>query len=768
MLAVLPFISVATAGAIRPALVELNELLDSVENKVLKLSAKIEQQHAGRCTADYSKCEGSMFDTCVSELPSGRCDSGIRSPLCGALCGMTFDYSTSTINIPPGQDVKAVDIHDRIKETACYTNALDSMFKQNNEGFNATGLYEILPNQYFGDRHGFFRLYPGRHFETCGEYDPRVRPWYSAGSTAPMSVVVIVDLSGSMSSKIDSARAAAKHLISTLTFADSFAVLAFSGDGYAQVYPRNGGFTYGTVQEKANAAGVIDETTWPTLRLLGQVTNLGTGTLSLDAVLTATFAMWNVTANGATADVGSGDAAVPPGDDACVKALVLLTDSTMGYLSATSAATVYLQQNAAHGATMFIYSLDASVTIDGQAPKALACSVDGVWAAIPKAGSSDDQADAQDASDRYAYYMRQFTLHFQVLLGTSDFPYAVWVEPYLFYPSNLLGTSVSSPVYDRTVPGSPRLAGVAAMDLVISSMEATMMRAEPTLTATEARSLALEELAKRSRKRCPAFATVSECDLQAVRRYSGGEKGLCPTKCWQTTSFDQNACLDHHKYPRPRPAIRGTLLQNWHWESKRAKDRVCCGLGEDSDVNLFWGVGRCRDDGGSSETTLVTAGGRSSRYIFITYRDDWQGWTGAEEICRNQGYRLVSAATLDASPKELSTVEALMQAAGVNHVWRDDDGGNAWLTPGGECGFVGRRMGSKGEWGLVTNLRTRCDTSMGFICDRKSKPEGLYPSLVIGLIVMGALLTAGCCCLACYKGWPKRFVMIVMGKDDRV
>ena len=75
----------------------------------------------------------------------------------------------------------------------------------------------------------------------------------------------------------------------------------------------------------------------------------------------------------------------------------------------------------------------------------------------------------------------------------------------------------------------------------------------------------------------------------------------------------------------------------------------------------------CRDRGSSSSTTLLTSGGTTSsaasRYIFITYSEDWTNWVGAEEICRNQGYPLV---TIDSDSKPI--IESMMQAAGVNQI----------------------------------------------------------------------------------------------------
>ena len=159
------FVLLVGSVAASPGIVALESILDSIESKVVALARKIEQQHAARCDLEYESCEGSMWDSCTSSLPAGRCDAGVRTPLCGALCGMTFDYTVSAVTLPPGSDRLGISIADRLKETACYTNPLEPMFLANNEEFNSTGLFSVLPNQYFGDRHGLFRMYPGRHFE---------------------------------------------------------------------------------------------------------------------------------------------------------------------------------------------------------------------------------------------------------------------------------------------------------------------------------------------------------------------------------------------------------------------------------------------------------------------------------------------------------------------------------------------------------------------------------------------------------------------------
>ena len=97
--------------------------------------------------------------------------------------------------------------------------------------------------------------------------------------------------------------------------------------------------------------------------------------------------------------------------------------------------------------------------------------------------------------------MAQFSNYFSVRLGTSFEDYTMWTEPYLFYPSNLLGTTVASPIFDRSVPDAPRLIGVAGIDMLIDAAENAMIKADVSYTPTSARSIVLDKLAERARRR---------------------------------------------------------------------------------------------------------------------------------------------------------------------------------------------------------------------------------------------------------------------------
>ena len=84
-------------------------------------------------------------------------------------------------------------------------------------------------------RLGTYMQWPG--VEWCPDtYDPRYRPWYAAAAAGPKDVVVVVDVSGSMTgSRIGMARDAAKAVLDTLTEADYASIIVFSSraDAYS-------------------------------------------------------------------------------------------------------------------------------------------------------------------------------------------------------------------------------------------------------------------------------------------------------------------------------------------------------------------------------------------------------------------------------------------------------------------------------------------------------------------------------------------------------
>ncbi|CBJ31633.1 conserved unknown protein [Ectocarpus siliculosus] len=143
-------------------------------------------------------------------------------------CGMIRDYDNPTVRLPEsvadGENLNPTD--EDVIETMCYSVLLNTPLRDLYEEASQVGSNAV----YFGAWTGVFRYFPGIAQESCGTYDPRIRPWYVAASSGPKDVVIVLDVSGSMSQygRLDLAKEAAETVINTLG-ADSFVnVVTFS------------------------------------------------------------------------------------------------------------------------------------------------------------------------------------------------------------------------------------------------------------------------------------------------------------------------------------------------------------------------------------------------------------------------------------------------------------------------------------------------------------------------------------------------------------
>jgi len=163
-----------------------------------------------------------------NELIISACDTQ------GVSCNALWDKSVSTVSIPAAlaQGPKGNPTDPEIIETVCYSRqAEDYMITQYKNDEIFWSKYGVTPsNAYFGAHNGMFRMIPAIHNEICGNYDPRRRPWYVAASSGPKDVIVVMDVSGSMSDygRMELAIEAAKTIVETLTVADRVAVVPFS------------------------------------------------------------------------------------------------------------------------------------------------------------------------------------------------------------------------------------------------------------------------------------------------------------------------------------------------------------------------------------------------------------------------------------------------------------------------------------------------------------------------------------------------------------
>lgn len=68
----------------------------------------------------------------------------------------------------------------------------------------------------------------------CGDYDPRLRPWYVTGSSGGKNVIILLDISGSMDGiRLKLAKQASKAVIRTLSNNDFVGALSFADSATA-------------------------------------------------------------------------------------------------------------------------------------------------------------------------------------------------------------------------------------------------------------------------------------------------------------------------------------------------------------------------------------------------------------------------------------------------------------------------------------------------------------------------------------------------------
>ncbi len=148
------------------------------------------------------ECSKNNYDNCNTLFPSMSCPANNQKiEACGA-CDALFDFTVSNIRL--AKSVKTDRLNNPIKsehkETICYTRDLNSFFiNSNKENENTKKFGDRLPQMYIGAHNGVFRIFPARQAAVCDAYDNRKRPWYIAASSGPKDLIIILDISGSMS-----------------------------------------------------------------------------------------------------------------------------------------------------------------------------------------------------------------------------------------------------------------------------------------------------------------------------------------------------------------------------------------------------------------------------------------------------------------------------------------------------------------------------------------------------------------------------------------
>ena len=361
-----------------------------------------------------------------------------------------------------------------------------------------------------------------------------------AGSSGPKDVVLVIDVSGSMDDygRMGLAKDAATTIIDTLTVADRVAIIAFSGEATQ-------------IGDIGNASSLIRATAENKRVLIDAINGLeANGATNFYAAFEKAFgALDNTIRNEATSG--------------CNIAVLFLTDGqiTEGpkedeVISLVNNRTAQLAEDFNRKTTIFTFSLGYQA--DHTVTKSIACATAGIW--TPVEDFSDDLV--KEMSSYYKLYALGLGEG-----GNEDF--TAWVEPYTFHTGGVMGTSVSTPVYDRsTTP--PHFLGVVALDMKMDEIE-------EILGEDASSSTMLDRFVMLSTARCPKIE-LSEFELEALRFVGGEEEVMCQEEgeVDNTTSFLGVVLPIECGFDSDLP---NNLWDNTNMEGKSYEERVCCEVG---------------------------------------------------------------------------------------------------------------------------------------------------------------------------------------------
>eukprot|EP00977_Amphora_coffeiformis_P015581 scaffold4562_cov178-Amphora_coffeaeformis.AAC.10 len=528
---------------------KFNSLIAKLESDVLEYARQIESFYATRCEdIQLGSCQEGNYDDCQSTYPDQQCLAGesYHIPVCGDSkdCSGLVDFSISTVRIPSdlvfGQYSNPTD--PQVIETVCYTQKMDEWLQakqaQDQEYWDDLG---VAPWAfYFGSHTGVLRLWPARHAATCGDYDPRVRPWYVAASSGPKNVIMVLDTSGSMQGlRMNLLKEAAKRVVDTLTVSDRIAIVPFSSDAETPLTDEGGNMFIATQENKDILLEEIEK-----LEARGRTNFYDAFAKAFDVLDQSAREEITVNCNTAILFLTDGEMSEPPN--------ISETD-VLDLLRSRIAIT---NQLIPKPILLFTYSVSEDEQVH-ELPYKMACATEwGVWSKVT--------ADA-NIVDSLSNYYRLFALG----LG-ADKDSVAWVEPYEYDPGETLGTSVSVPVYDRT-KDPPIFLGVASIDVSMAALDAAL-----GITPGRGSEESINRVALVSASRgCPTLE-LGVCELESFRRQgSAGDVGMCSRNC---TSGDY-VQVEEEKCPivsdYPTNLWKGVELAGVPYE-----ERVCCVIGE--------------------------------------------------------------------------------------------------------------------------------------------------------------------------------------------
>jgi len=563
-----------------------------------------------KCQCTHSPC-GNTFGgslTCSTAL-------GPNLKACeGSSCASAMvDFDNSYVYIGRGLLAKDGSTNLAAAQDVCLTKVLDDDFRALGHGEQFT---------FFGTANGVFRLHPGRPvgseaLNTCTQWDPRLRPWYSAASSGPKDVVIIVDASsdmllpmvpGSSTTRWDSAVSAAVDVLDTLNSRDFVAVFRTTSGkaGPATAISGTGTWLVEATEDRQNALK-------RELRLWRPGGSLAMAGATRKAFATLIRSARDDKEGGPRTTAGCSRVVlwITGGRDACYNRPACRRRTRSGGCTCTQAVLdeVGKQQAAlaaVPGAAMAIVAtLTIGDRVDESLARQVACAGNGAWSRVTSSELSFSSTDVEQAraTDLNSYYK---------LLSASRWESRRSVDQVVFSPlyegEEGLGmmTTATFPVFSRW---SKRVLGVVGTDIPIQQLK------EKVPGTTDSR---IEAAVAKWAPTCQAggnqSALIEPCDLQGLR----GPESACPPANFSPIYDCYSFALDtedeqRHLFYAPHQ------LDEWRsWDNARARCEEVGGelaaapseavnqeLATLADVDGSWiGVRRGRDATASGEWVL--------------------------------------------------------------------------------------------------------------------------------------------------------------------
>eukprot|EP01080_Neovahlkampfia_damariscottae_P009160 gene9160-1248_t len=310
-----------------------------------------------------------------------------------------------------------------MKSFLCSTPQMNTVFQQNSITDSK------LVWQYVGSEYGAALYHPARRWTynldtsgcqvpgTCAVYDARFRPWYVSASSGNKRIILLIDVSGSMTTeRLNKAKSAAKTIIDGLSFNDWVSVIKFSTFAQDCVFAGNGKLVPANENNRILLKQCIDSFVASGSTDFEDAFKLGY------SVLDATTAAPN-----------------------CETAFLFMTDGVQS--KGANPMTLIEANKAKYDAKVFSYSFGSEA--DRIVPTQLACATDGLWKSIK---------DTDDLRSQMANYYSYFA-------SDKALP-SVWSEIYLDFSLNITMTTSASPCFSN----EGDLLGVSGVDALISDL----------------------------------------------------------------------------------------------------------------------------------------------------------------------------------------------------------------------------------------------------------------------------------------------------------